>query len=407
MGQRRWPDLLNADLLVLLGSQVIFVSAGAMTVTMAGIMGARLAPDASLATLPVSLMVLGTALAAFPAARIMQRFGRRSGFIGAACLALISCAVGFWGLHVTSFPLYCLSTAMLGISLAFSQQFRYAATETVAIDRAGPAVSVLLLGSVGGALVGPELVARAEMLLPGRGLQGALLGAGLLFCLAVPLLWRLSLRSGSGSRLARAVDTTAGVSALHPLVWLAIAGGVVGQGVMTFVMTATPVAMHVHDGHSLVATAGVVRIHVLAMYLPSLVSGWLISQFGARTLMALGVLVFFLTLLAAWAGTSVQHYGWAMLLLGVGWNFLFVGGTTLLVEAANPVGRFQVQGYNDAAVFGSSAVASFAAGAVLNQLGWQAIILGALPPMLLLGLAIFWLYRKPLPVFVAGVSSPA
>ena len=403
MAKRGLYDLVNADLMYLLGSQVIFVSAGAMTVTMAGIIGTQLAPTASLATLPVSLMVLGTALAAFPAARLMQKVGRRTGFVAAACVALLSCAMGFWGLQKASFSTYCLGTALLGISLAFSQQFRYAATETVAPERAGLAVSVLLMGSVGGAIVGPELVARAGYIFPGGELQGALLGAGILFSLAIPLLSRLSLTASGDADGSVAASGQLDVKTIHPLVWLAVAGGVLGQGLMTFVMTATPVSMHVLDGHTLVDTAAVVRIHVLAMYLPSLASGWLISRFGARALMALGVVVFLLTLLSALSGKTVAHYGLALLLLGVGWNFLFVGGTTLLVEAADPANRFQAQGYNDAAVFGSSALASFAAGAVLNQLGWQAVIISTLPPVLLLGCALVWLYHKPLPVHDAAL----
>lgn len=390
-------SLLNADLMVLLGSQAIFVSAGAMTVTMAGIIGARLAPDPSLATLPASLMVLGTALAAFPAAQLMQGFGRRVGFMCAAIMALLSCVLGLWGLGKGSFVVYCLCTGMLGISLAFSQQFRYAAAETVAPGRAGSAVSVLLLGSVGGALVGPELVARADQILRHPHLGGALMGAGLLFCIALLLLSRLSLGHGGVSSSPRSIASRPTARSVHPRLWLAVAAGVVGQGLMTFVMTATPVAMHVHDGHSLGDTAAVVRVHALAMYLPSLVSGVLIARLGARPLMALGVIVFLGTLIAALSGRTVGHYGVAMLLLGVGWNFLFVGGTTLLVQCADPSGGFRVQGYNDAAVFGSSALASFAAGAVLDKLGWHAVALSSLVPIVLLGVALYYLRHVRLP----------
>ena len=180
--------LLNRDLLLLLCSQVIFVSAGTMTVTMAGIVGSRLAPSAGLATLPVSFMVLGTALAAFPAAQFMRHLGRRAGFVSAALMALLSCALGYWGLTLSSFSLYCAGTGTLGISVAFSQQFRFAATETVAPGQAGSAVSLLLLGSVGGAIVGPELVARSEQIIPESGFVGALLGAAMLFVLAALLL---------------------------------------------------------------------------------------------------------------------------------------------------------------------------------------------------------------------------
>lgn len=388
--------LLNRDLLLLLCSQVIFVSAGAMTVTMAGIVGSRLAPSAGLATLPVSFMVLGTALAAFPAAQFMRHLGRRAGFVSAALMALLSCALGYWGLTLSSFSLYCAGTGTLGISVAFSQQFRFAATETVAPGQAGSAVSLLLLGSVGGAIVGPELVARSEQIIPESGFVGALLGAAMLFVLAALLLSQLSLRSGG--RAAEVTSKPVDVSwrGIPPLVWLAVAAGVVGQGVMTFVMTATPVSMHVMDGHSLSDTADVVRAHVLAMYLPSLVSGWLIARFGARSLLAGGIAIFAATMAAALAGQTVWHYGLAMVLLGAGWNFLFVGGTTLLVQSAHPDLQLQLQGYNDTAVFGSAAVASFAAGAVLEYLGWEMVVISTMLPVLLLAALWFRLRATPL-----------
>lgn len=397
MNRKSSWELVNRDLLMLLGSQIVFVSAGAMTVTMAGIVGSQLAPNSALATLPVSLMVLGTALAAFPAAQLMRILGRRFGFLSATLIALLSCAIGYWGLRLGSFNLYCLATGTLGVSLAFSQQFRYAATETVVPDRAGSAISLLLLGSVGGAIVGPELVARSEQIIPEGGFSGALLAAAVLFMVAFVLLGQLSLRSGVDTAGVNTHRVRLRLADIHPLVWLAMAAGVVGQGVMTFVMTATPVAMHVVDGHSLADTAAVVRAHVLAMYMPSLVSGWLIARFGARPIMGVGVLILLATMAAALAGQTVLHYGLAMVLLGAGWNFLFVGGTTLLVQSAHPNKQFQLQGYNDAAIFGSAAAASFAAGAVLEFMGWEMVIVSTMLPVVLLGGMLVWLWARPTP----------
>jgi MFS family permease len=391
--------LLNRDLLLLLCSQIIFVSAGAMTVTMAGIVGSRLAPNSALATLPVSFMVLGTALAAYPAAQLMRHLGRRVGFVSAALMAVLSCGLGYWGLTLSSFSLYCGGTGTLGISLAFSQQFRFAATETVTPKQAGSAVSLLLLGSVGGAIVGPELVARSEQIRPEGGFVGALLGAAILFVLAAFLLSQLSLRGRGRTAEVTSKPVNMSLRIVPPLVWLAVAAGVVGQGVMTFVMTATPVSMHVMEGHSLSDTASVVRAHVLAMYLPSLVSGWLIARFGARLLLIGGIVTFAATMAAALAGQTVLHYGWAMVLLGAGWNFLFVGGTTLLVQSAHPDSQLQLQGYNDTAVFGSAAVASFAAGAVLEYLGWEMVVVCTMFPVLLLAVLWIRLRTTPLPSF--------
>jgi len=391
--------LLNKDLLLLLVCQTIFVSGSVMTVTLGGIIGAQLAPSRALSTLPVSLAVVGTALGTLPATRLMQRFGRRDGFTSAALLAAVACATAIAAVLVQQFWLYCLSTLLIGGTLAFSQQFRFAATETVALSRAGTAISIILLGSVGGALIGPELVARSDWLWPETRFAGALASSGCLFVVAALLLRLLTLtKPPSHEHLDQSEARSVRQLTAQPLLLLAIAAGVVGQGVMTFVMTATPVSMHIMDGHSMTDTAGVIRAHVLAMYLPSLVSGVLISRLGERRLMLGGIGIYLATLSVGLLGHELMHYTGALILLGVGWNFLFVGGTTLLVKTYQPSERFRAQGLNEAAVFGTSALASLMAGAVLSQIGWQAVLWSTLLPVILLGIGIAYLFNRPLPV---------
>ncbi len=391
-------SLLNRDLLLLLACQTIFVSGSVMTVTLGGIIGAQLAPSAALSTLPVSLTVVGTALGSLPATRFMQRFGRRDGFSGAALCAAIACVTGITAVVYQQFWLYCISTLLIGGTLAFSQQFRFAATETVDLSRAGTAISIILLGSVGGALIGPELVARSSWLWPQTRFAGALASSACLFVVAALLLRGLGLgKPAAGDNLNQREARSARELAAQPLFLLAICAGVVGQGVMTFVMTATPVSMHIMDGHSMPDTAGVIRAHVLAMYLPSLVSGVLISRLGERRLMLAGVAIYLITLSVGLLGHELMHYTGALILLGIGWNFLFVGGTTLLVKTYHPSERFRAQGLNDAAVFGTSAMASLMAGAVLSQIGWQAVLWSTLFPVLLLGALVVFLVNYPLP----------
>lgn len=391
-------SLLNRNLIVLIGCQMVFVAGSSMMVTMGGIVGSRLAPFPELATLPVSLAVVGTAFGTLPATRSMQHFGRRVGFTAAALLAVVASALAFSGLHFQLFWLYCVGTATTGFCLAFSQQFRFAATESVPVHQAGQAVSIILLGSVGGAIIGPELVARSEQILQGAGFGGAILAAGSLFALAALLLQGLRIPRPKSHRETSNEDTR-GLRALfsEPLFVLAIAAGVIGQGVMTFIMTATPVSMHVVDGHSLSATAAVIRAHVLAMYLPSLASGLLISQFGERMLIAMGVLAYLASLAVGLSGQAVMHYGAALVLLGIGWNFMFVGGTTLLVKTYRPSERFLAQGVNEAAVFGTSALGSLLAGTLLTSIGWSAVVLSTLPVVLLIGVAVWQLRQRPLP----------
>ena len=386
-----------------------------MTVTIGGIIGSQLAPSSALSTLPISLTVAGTALGTLPATGLMQRFGRKMGFSSAALLASIACLVSLIAVSRQAFSLYCISTFLIGVSLAFSQQFRFAATETVTIDKAGSAISAILLGSVGGAVIGPELVSQSQYLWPAGGFfgpehlgagqlgaeqrfNGAIASAGLLYLLAALFLQGLTLtKEPANTQSTQAEPRSLRLIAAEPLFLLAIAAGVVGQGIMTFVMTATPVSMHVLDGHSVADTASVIRAHVLAMYLPSLASGLLISQFGERRLMAMGLLIYIATMAIAWSGQEVFHYGSALILLGVGWNFLFVGGTTLLVKTYRPVERFRAQGFNEALVFGTSAVASLLAGVVLSGIGWQAVVLATLVPIVLLGAAVVRYLSRPLP----------
>ena len=386
-----------------------------MTVTIGGIIGSQLAPSSALSTLPISLTVAGTALGTLPATGLMQRFGRKMGFSSAALLASIACLVSLIAVSRQAFSLYCISTFLIGVCLAFSQQFRFAATETVTIDKAGSAISAILLGSVGGAVIGPELVSQSQYLWPAGGFfgpehlgagqlgaeqrfNGAIASAGLLYLLAALFLQGLTLtKEPANTQSTQAEPRSLRLIAAEPLFLLAIAAGVVGQGIMTFVMTATPVSMHVLDGHSVADTASVIRAHVLAMYLPSLASGLLISQFGERRLMAMGLLIYIATMAIAWSGQEVFHYGSALILLGVGWNFLFVGGTTLLVKTYRPVERFRAQGFNEALVFGTSAVASLLAGVVLSGIGWQAVVLATLVPIVLLGAAVVRYLSRPLP----------
>ena len=394
--------MINRNLIVLLLAQMCFVSGSAMTVTMGGIVGAQLAPSPSLSTLPVSVVILGTAFGTIPAAQLMKRIGRRLGFAVAAVVAIAGAMLAKWALANESFTVYCMSTAITGSALAFGQQFRFAAAESVNSERAAQAISFILLGSIGGAIVGPELVASGQRLDHANAMQGALTGSAVLFGTAMVLLLAgFRNVAPKAAAMARSNAGASDASALfkEPLFLLAVAAGVIGQGIMSFIMTATPVSMHVMDGHSLGQTASVIRAHVLAMYAPSLVSGWLISRFGERNLMLAGLLIYGATLSVGLAGHEVLHYGGAMVLLGLGWNLLFVGGTTLLVKTYHPDLRFRAQTINEFAVFGTSALGSLLAGTILAAIGWQAVLLSTLPAMAIMALALIRLRTRPLPKF--------
>lgn len=386
------------NLSLLIGAQLAFVSGSVITVTMGGIIGAKIAPSASIATLPVSLMILGTALGTIPASRIMQALGRKTGFIGAALAAAGAMLVAEFAIKASLFWLYCIATTCTGVTIAFSQQFRFAAAESVPLHRAGLAISLILIGSIGGAFLGPELIAQGERFSDSAFL-GALRAAAGLFCIAAILLACLSLpkmiddtdeHPDQAARPLREI-------AQNPYFLLAVLSGTVGYGVMTYIMTATPVSMHVHDGHSLTDTAEVIRAHVLAMYVPSLFSGLLITRFGEKPIITLGLIAYVITLGAALAGQQVMHYAISMILLGVGWNFMFVGGTTLLVSTYRASERFRVQGINDAAVFGTSALGSLLAGSLLSGFGWTTVIVSTIPALVVVTCLLVWLRSTPIP----------
>jgi predicted MFS family arabinose efflux permease len=363
-----------------------------LVVTIGGIAGAVLAPTPGLATAPMSLMVVGTAATTVPAALLMRRVGRRRGFALAALGAVLAALTGALALWLESFALLCLATLGIGAKVAFSQQYRFAAAESVPVVSAGRAVSLVLLGAVGGAWLGPELATRAAALVPGIRFAGSFLMLAVVFLVAAALLSFLAepapehdgdAHGGPGRPLGELVRV--------PAFAVAVLAGVVGQGVMTFVMTATPISMHVVDGFSLDETAAVIRGHVLAMYLPSLASAWLIGVLGIPRMMALGVALLAATVAVALQGHEYLHYAWSMVLLGVGWNFLFVGGTSLLVQSYRPRERFAAQGFNDFCVFGVAALGSLLAGSVVHVAGWEAVVWVALPPLGAMAAALSWL----------------
>lgn len=376
------------NLAILIGAQLCFTSGSVLLVTIGGIVGSRIAPSPNLATLPVSLMVLGTAAMTVPAAMLMQRFGRRFGFCGGSVLGLVAALIGAEALGSDAFWGFAAAALGVGATLAFAQQFRFAAAESVPAERAGQAISLILLGSIGGALLGPELVARSALLDPERPFRFAMFALAGLHVLAGAMLALLREGQQVDAKVDEVPARPLAEVVRQPLFLTAVAGGVVGQGVMTYLMTATPVSMHVVEGHDIAETAGVIRAHVVAMYAPSLASAVLIGRFGARRMMAAGVFAMLLTIALGLLGREVMHYWWALVLLGIGWNFLFVGGTTLLVGTYRSSERFRAQAVNDFSVFGTSAMASLAAGSVMLAFGWVALLVSALPALVAMGLAL-------------------
>lgn len=384
--------MIERNVLLLTGAAALSMSSSVVVVLVGGIVGRELAPSPGLATVPVSAMIVGTALATVPAALLMQRVGRRRGLSLAAVLGAGAALLAAWAIERGSFPLLCTATALIGGHLAFAQQYRFAAAESVPVARAGRAVSTVLLGPILAAWLGPAL---ARWLRHGFGLAehaGGFVGIAGLLVAAALVLGRLR-PSGLPPAPQHAPPGQWRAVLGRVPVLLAIVSAVVAYGTMSFLMTATPVSMHVVDGHSLEEAAWVVQSHVMAMYVPSLLTGWLIVRLGVVRILGLGVAVLGGSVASALGGHAVASYWWALVLLGVGWNLLFVGATTLLARQAAPAERFRLQALNDFAVFGTTALASLLSGVVMSRFGWDVLVRATLPALAALALMVglYWL----------------
>jgi len=364
-------------------------AAGMMTMTLlGGILGSGLAASPQLATLPVSLLILGLAATTIPAALLMQRVGRRNAFIASALLAALAALVVAWAIVQASFVLLCCAALVLGSNLAFQQQHRFAAAECVPPRRVSLAVSVVMTGTLVAAAAGPQLALALKQLVPGHEYAGSFVGVAALCVATALVLTQYRPPPPHAAHVASGTARTLREIVRQPSYLIAVLAGVVSYAVMSFIMTATPISMHVHDRHSDAATAWVIQSHLLAMYMPSLFSGALISKIGVRAGMTAGLVLMIACVAVAGAGRDLMHYWWGLVLLGVGWNLLFVSGTALLTRTYQPAERFRAQAFNEFSVFGTQAAASLLAGPAIYLLGWRALNLAALLPMVLLGLAL-------------------
>lgn len=391
------------NLTLLFVCQLISATGSIVLVTLGSIIGSTLSPAPSLATLPVSIMVVCVATTTIPATMLMRRIGRRAGFGLSSLSAAISMLLAAFALYQESFALFCLAAAIFGINMAFTQQYRYAAAESVAPRYTGRAVSLVLLGAIGGAMLGPELITRGDPWSTGIPYAGTLITLSCLFVVQAFLFVLLQpLRGEAPGEAPASSGRPLGEIVRQPLFVVAVLGGTTAYGVMTLLMTATPLSMHVHDGYSMAETSSIIRSHVIGMYLPSLVSGFLIERLGTVRMMSVGAIALVSACIVGLQGQDIMHYWGALVLLGVGWNFLYVGGTTMVTMTYALSERFRAQAVNEFCVFGTSATASLLAGVVIHGYGWYALVALPLPLLVITLIALYRvrsdrLLRKPLP----------
>jgi MFS family permease len=361
----------SRNLPILAIAQALSMSGPPIMVLLGGIVGVELAPTPSLATLPISLLVVGVALFVFPASFLMRRIGRRKGFVLAAGVAAAGSLLAAYAVAQGSFALFCLSSLFIGLNGAFQQQYRFAAVESVEEQFAGRAVSIVLVGGIFAGYLGPEIAKRAQGLIPAGLYIGSFVAMAGVYLLAALLLSFLR-DVAPPAEVDISSSRPLGQIARQPNYLVAVMAGAAGFGVMSFIMTATPVHMH-GSGFDLNQTALVIQSHIIAMYLPSLISGFLQERFGLlRTLVAGALLMLGCTVIAIFS-REFFHYWGALVLLGLGWNLLFVGGTVLLTSTYRANEGFKAQAANDFTVFGVQALASLSAGSMIYLAGWQTV----------------------------------
>jgi len=379
-----WLFMLCQALTMSIPSFVIFVGS---------IIGKKMAPDPAFATMPVAAFILGSALATLPVILSMRRFNRKRVFIFCAVIAGFGCLLAMYALQLQSFSVYLCAVVVLGVGLAAGQQYRFAAMESVAPEDAPKAASRVLIGGIGAAFLGPELAVRGEQL-TATAYQGSF---ALLMLVALMIVFalffynepqRVELKEGEKGRPLRQILA-------QPVILVAIISGGAGYAIMSLVMTSTPLHMHFENGHSLVDAKWVIQSHIVAMFLPSFFVPWIIRRMGVRGLLSLGIVALLIMVVVIFSEYTFINYWVSLVLLGIGWNFLFVGGTALLPEGYRESERFKVQALNDFTIFGIQAIAALLAGWILSTLGWQTLLLMSLPILALLVVAlIFWQKSK-------------
>lgn len=382
--------------LALAACQALLLTNNIVNITINGLAGFDFAADKRWATVPLSAYTLATALCVFPASLWMQRRGRRSGFLLGCLLGLAGALLCATAALTRSFGLLVLGNAITGGYNAFGQYYRFAAAESAPATGKAKAVAQVVAGGLAGAFIGPEASKWSRELLPATYLGTYLFLAGCALLAAV---------------LATAVHRQATVTAApdapaprplraflrDPAARLAILSCALGHAVMNYLMTSTPLAMSAHH-HPYAAAAFVIEWHAIAMFAPSLVLGPLIARFGARRAIVAGTLLGLASLLAAQAGASVPVFWIALVLLGLSWSLMYIGGTTALTETYRPAERFRVQGFNDTAVFACSAVASALSGLTLHLARWPAMAWPAALPLAAVLAAAAFARRRPAPV---------
>jgi MFS family permease len=375
--------------------QALAMTGASIVATTASIIGSILAPDRALSTLPIAVQMTGLMSATVPAALLMARIGRRGGFWLGTALGAIGAATAAVAVFHADFPLFCVGTFLLGTYNGFAQQYRFAASEIADEAFRSKAISLVLAGGVASAVFGPETAKWSSNLFAPALFAGCYAVIVVLCVAAAVLLWFVRLPRPAAPVLAagRYGGRPLSEIAAQPVFIAAAIAGMVGYGVMSLVMTATPIAM-LDCGHDFGDAAFVIQWHALGMYAPSFVTGHLIARFGVVRILLTGAALLLACCAINLLGIATVNFWAANVVLGIGWNFPFVGATTLLTRVYAPEEKAKVQALNDFLIFGTVAVSSFASGALLSGLGWNMVQIAVMPFAVVAAATVFWLRQR-------------
>lgn len=383
-------DIEKRNVLILAGTQALFQTVSVMVITLSGIVGWMLAVDKSLATLPIAMMMVAAAVTMIPASMFMHRFGRKAGFLLGAAFGVAAGLLAAIAIWLENFPLFVVANMLVGSYQAFAQYYRFAAADAASADFKSRAISWVIAGGIIAAVAGPNLVRFTQNIgtVPSALTYLTMVVLGMI---AMLLLSRLALPPVSVIESHVPARTLPAIMR-QPVFLTALAGSSVGASVMLLVMTATPLAMQI-CGQPMGAAATVIQWHVLGMFAPSFFTGNLIRRFGVLNIMGSGVVLLAGHVAIALSGIEFLHFLSGLILLGIGWNFLFVGGTTLLTEAYRPSERAKVQAAHDFLMYVAISIATFSSGSLLSSFGWRYVNLAVLPLLavallMIIGLAV-------------------
>lgn len=384
---------MHRRVFLLASAQALFQTASVMVMTVGGLAGGLVASRPELATMPIAAMFLGTAATTFPASMWMAKVGRRAGFVLGAVLGVAGGLIAAFGIWLGSLTLLAAGTFLVGAYQAFAQFYRFAAGE-VSDDAFRPrAISLVLAGGIVAALAGP-MVGRLGAPLLGAEYAGSFLLLALVSLTGAAVLLGLRMPQSKEVPGERERGRSWTTIVTQPAYLVALFGAATGYGIMILAMTATPLAMVQHH-HDLSTAATVIQLHVLGMFLPSFFTGSLIVRFGVLKIMLTGVLILAGHVTMTLTGTGFGSFAGALILLGVGWNFLYVGGTTLLTDTYTAAERGRAQATNDMTIFAVGLACSFSAAALLQSFGWQFLNVLLLPWLALAAVSLLWLgYRQ-------------